>query len=56
MCDICGRASCAAMFHSLEEQERYADVIEAFQHARDLRDQVARDIMFEEQQAENDND
>ena len=45
MCDICGRGSCAAWMHSAEEQERYADVIEAFDRARDLRDQIrAEDI------------
>ena len=40
MCDICGRGSCANWFHSSEEQDRYAKVIEAFDRARELRDQV----------------
>ena len=39
-CDICGRGSCAGSFHSLEEQTRYEKVIEAFNHARELREQV----------------
>ena len=40
MCDICGRGSCTAMFHPLEEQKRYEGVIEAFERARDLRERV----------------
>jgi len=36
-CDICGRSSCIASFHSLVEQEQYSDVIEAFKRARRLR-------------------
>lgn len=36
-CDICGRGSCVPSFHSLEEQERYEKVIEAFDRARELR-------------------
>lgn len=39
-CDICGRSSCANWFHSLEEQERFEKVIEAFDKARELRDKV----------------
>jgi transcription elongation factor Elf1 len=39
-CDICGRGSCCPSFHSPEEQDRYAKVIEAFDKARELRDQV----------------
>jgi len=49
MCDICGRGSCATWMHSAEEQERYEKVIEAFEHARDLRDQV-RDEDIDEQE------
>lgn len=36
-CDICGRGSCANWFHSIDEQERYAKVIELFEKARELR-------------------
>lgn len=39
-CDICGRGSCTPAFHSLDEQERYEKVIDAFDHARELREQV----------------
>jgi transcription elongation factor Elf1 len=39
-CDICGRGSCTTAFHSIAEQERYEKVIEAFDHARELREQV----------------
>lgn len=41
-CDICGRGSCCASFHSLEEQGRYEKVIEAFDRARELRSEVRR--------------
>ena len=47
MCDICGRGSCCESFHSLEEQKRYEKVIEAFDRARELRQQV-RDELDEE--------
>lgn len=47
MCDICGRSSCCAAFHSPEEQDRYEKVIEAFDRARELRQQV-RDELDEE--------
>lgn len=40
MCDICGRSSCCPSFHSLEEQERYEEVIELFDKARELRDRI----------------
>ncbi len=39
-CDICGRGNCSASFHSIEEQNRYEKVIEAFKKARELREQV----------------
>lgn len=39
-CDICGRGSCSPCFHSLEEQEKYEKVIEAFDRARELREKV----------------
>lgn len=39
-CDICGRGACAAWMHSFEEQERYSKVIEIFEHARELRDEI----------------
>lgn len=48
MCDICGRGSCANWMHSLEEQERYEKVIEAFDKARDLREQLQAEIADEE--------
>ena len=44
MCDICGRGSCCESFHSLEEQQRYEKVIEAFDRARELRQQVRDEI------------
>ena len=39
-CDICGRGSCADWFHSIEEQERYAEAIEAFERAREIRERI----------------
>lgn len=48
MCDICGRGACTESFHSLEEQERYAEVIEAFDRARELRAKVRAEIETEE--------
>jgi len=33
--------------HSIEEQERYSDVIDAFDKARDLRERVAQEIAEE---------
>lgn len=50
-CDICGRSSCTESFHSLEEQKRYEKVCEAFERARQLRQQV-RDQMDEEEAEE----
>lgn len=47
-CDICGRGSCSTCFHSIAEQERYEKVIDAFNHARELREQVANEIAEEE--------
>lgn len=47
-CDICGRGNCCESFHSLEEQEKYVKVIEAFERARDLRNQVRKEIEEEE--------
>jgi transcription elongation factor Elf1 len=47
MCDICGRSSCTESFHSLEEQERYSKVIEAFERARELRAQLRQEIQDE---------
>lgn len=48
MCDICGRSSCANWMHSLEEQERYAKVIEAFEQARELREELRKQAAEEE--------
>ena len=42
-CDICGGTSCCPSFHSLEEQIRFEPVIEAFDHARELRKQLNAD-------------
>ena len=39
-CDICGRGACANWFHSLEEQEEYAPVIEAANRMREERRRV----------------
>ena len=47
-CDICGRGNCTESFHSLEEQERYSDVIDLFEKARDLRSKVKNEIEQEE--------
>ena len=47
-CDICGSGNCTESFHSLEEQERYEKVIEAFEKARELRAQVKNEIEQEE--------
>jgi len=51
-CDICGRSNCCASFHSSEEQDRYAKVIEAFDYARELRARMQR----EERETETDNE
>lgn len=55
-CDICGRGSCTESFHSLEEQERYATVIEAFEKARELREKVRAELEEEESEAAKDGD
>jgi transcription elongation factor Elf1 len=47
-CDICGRGNCTESFHSLNEQERYEKVIDAFDKARELRAQVRAEIEAEE--------
>lgn len=44
MCDICERSSCSPAFHPLEEQERYENVIEAFDRARELRRRVRDEL------------
>lgn len=56
MCDICGRGSCTESFHSIEEQDRYSDVIAAFDAARDLRDKVRAEIEAEETDSDDDDD
>lgn len=43
-CDICGRGACANWMHSNEEQKQYEKVIEAFDKARSLRDEVCEQI------------
>lgn len=48
MCDICGRGSCANWMHSAEQQRRYEKVIDAFDRARELREQVRADEAAEE--------
>ena len=52
MCDICGRRSCANWMHSLEEQSRYEEVIEAFDRARALRQEVRNQEETEEETPE----
>mgnify|MGYP001213333085 FL=1 len=47
-CDICGGSSCANYFHSTDEQERYAKVIELFERAREERDRVKNSETDEE--------
>jgi len=42
-CDICRSSSCTAAFHSVEEQERYTEVILAFERARELRRELEED-------------
>ncbi len=39
-CAICGRGSCIPMFHSIEEQTEYEPVIEMFDRARELREEI----------------
>lgn len=39
-CDICGRSSCAAWLHPLDEQSAFESVIEAFERARELREEL----------------
>ena len=46
-CDICGRRSCVISFHSLEEQDLFAPVIELFEKARDLRNKIRNEIQEE---------
>lgn len=41
MCAICGRGACSESFHSLEEQERYAPAIEAFEKYLEIREKIA---------------
>ena len=48
MCDICGRGSCASWMHSSKEQKRYEKVIDAFEKARDLREQVRSEAESED--------
>jgi transcription elongation factor Elf1 len=48
-CDICGRTSCCVSFHSHEEQDRYSEVIEAFERARELRAEVRNEEDDDEQ-------
>ena len=45
-CFICGRSSCCVSFHSLEEQEKYADAIELFEKAVEKRNEI-RDAEIE---------
>ena len=55
-CDICGRGNCTASFHSLEEQERYEKVIDAFEKARELRAQVRAELEAEEDEEAKEDD
>lgn len=43
-CDICGRGSCASWFHSGEEQQRFENVIELFDRARELRTETHKNL------------
>lgn len=47
-CDICGGGACANWMHSAEEQARFEDVIDAFDKARELRDQVRNEEVEEQ--------
>ena len=49
MCDICGRVSCAAWMHSPDEQKRYEKAIEAFEHARELREEIKEALSNQEE-------
>lgn len=49
-CDICGRGSCSEMFHSAAEQKRFEKVIEAFEYARALREEVRNEEEEEEEE------
>lgn len=42
-CDICGSGSCTSWMHSAEEQEQYAEAIEAFERAREIRERIRND-------------
>lgn len=53
-CDICGRGSCCTSFHSLDEQNRYEKVIEAFDRARDLRAEVRNQLLEDMQESQDD--
>ena len=43
-CDICDKESCCPSFHSLEEQERFEKVIEAFDRAREMRTELNQEL------------
>ena len=39
-CDICGRGNCSRILHSISERHKYAEVMEAFDKAREMRELV----------------
>ena len=43
-CDICGKSACCVSFHSADEQEKYEKVIEAFEKARELREEIKKGV------------
>ena len=51
-CDICGKTSCCPSFHSIEEQNRFEKVIEAFERAREMRKNLNKEL---DEDAEEDN-
>lgn len=49
-CDICGRGSCSNWMHTIEEQEKYEDVIALFDKARELREKIRKEEEEEEEE------
>ena len=43
MCYICGRGSCMPSFHSIEEQEAFSAVEEAYENYLEVRDKCRDD-------------
>lgn len=53
-CFICGRGSCCTSFHSRDEQERYAPVIELLETAFDKAAEMRKEIKDQERENEQD--